>query len=231
MEKIIIVEDDEKLRNELETFLNNNGYQVETIKKFDNTIQDILKLNADLILLDINLPNADGEYICKEIRKQSQIPIIIVTSRNNELDELLSLNYGADHYITKPFNLQILLAKMASLLRRSHIGTTNLDKIDCKEFILNLSKSTIEKDGKEIELTKNEFKILKYLVEQRDKIVSREEIMECLWDNESFIDDNTLTVNITRLRNKLEELNLKELLQTKRGQGYILKREENENAI
>lgn len=231
MEKIIIVEDDEKLRNELETFLNNNGYQVETLKKFDNTIQDILKLNADLILLDINLPNADGEYVCKEIRKQSQIPIIIVTSRNNELDELLSLNYGADHYITKPFNLQILLAKMASLLRRSNIGTGYLDKIDGKEFILNLSKSTIEKDGKEIELTKNEFKILKYLVEQREKIVSREDIMECLWDSESFIDDNTLTVNITRLRNKLEELNLKELLQTKRGQGYILKREENKNAI
>lgn len=231
MQKIIIVEDDEKLRNELETFLNNNGYQVETLKKFDNTIQDILKLNADLILLDINLPNADGEYICKEIRKQSQIPVIIVTSRNNELDELLSLNYGADHYITKPFNLQILLAKMASLLRRSNIETSNLDKIDCKDFILNLSKSTIEKDGKEIELTKNEFKILKYLVEQREKIISREDIMECLWDSESFIDDNTLTVNITRLRNKLEELNLKELLQTKRGQGYILKREENENAI
>ena len=231
MQKIIIVEDDEKLRNELETFLNNNGYQVETLKKFDNTIQDILKVNADLILLDINLPNADGEYICKEIRKQSQIPIIIVTSRNNELDELLSLNYGADHYITKPFNLQILLAKIATLLRRSNIGTNNLDKIDCKEFILNLSKSTIEKDEREIELTKNEFKILKYLVGHREKIVSREDIMECLWDSESFIDDNTLTVNITRLRNKLEELNLKELLQTKRGQGYILKREENEDAI
>lgn len=222
MQKILIVEDDEKLRNELETFLNNNGYQAEALKKFDNTIQDIVRINPNLLLLDVNLPNADGEYICKEIRKQSNMPIIIVTSRDNEIDELLSLNYGADHYITKPFNLQILLAKIASLLRRTNIGTNAQNKIDGKDFVLNTDKSTIEKDGKEIELTKNEFRILKYLVQNRDRIVSREEIMECLWDSENFIDDNTLTVNVTRLRNKLEELNLKELIQTKRGQGYIL---------
>lgn len=224
MPKILIVEDDEKLRNELEIFLNNNGYQAESIKKFDDTINEILNINPDLLLLDINLPNADGEYICKEIRKQSNMPIIIVTSRDNELDELLSINYGADHYITKPFNIQILLAKISSLLRRANMNDGNLDKIDAKDFILNIAKSSIEKNGKSIELTKNEFKILRYLVQNRDKIVSREEIMECLWDSESFIDDNTLTVNITRLRNKLEELDLKELLETKRGQGYILKR-------
>ena len=222
MQKILIVEDDEKLRNELETFLNNNGYQAETLKSFNHTIQDILNRNPNLLLLDVNLPNVDGEYICKEIRKQSNLPIIIVTSRNNEIDELLSLNYGADHYITKPFHLQILLAKIASVLRRTNIGTNAQDKIEAKEFVLNTDKSTIEKDGKEIELTKNEFRILKYLVQNRNKIVAREEIMACLWDSENFIDDNTLTVNITRLRNKLEELDLKELIQTKRGQGYIL---------
>lgn len=222
MQKILIVEDDEKLRNELEIFLNKNGYQADSLKTFENTIQDTLTINPDLVLLDINLPNTDGEYICKEIRKQSTMPIIMVTSRDNELDELLSINYGADHYITKPFNIQILLAKIASLLRRSNMGTKMQDKIDGKDFILNLSKSIIEKDGKEIELTKNEFKILKYLVQNRERIVSREEIMECLWDSESFIDDNTLTVNITRLRNKLEELELKERLVTKRGQGYLL---------
>ncbi len=222
MQKILIVEDDEKLRNELETFLNNNGYQAETLKSFNHTIQDILNRNPNLLLLDVNLPNADGEYICKEIRKQSNLPIIIVTSRNNEIDELLSLNYGADHYITKPFHLQILLAKIASLLRRTNIETNAQDKIEAKDFVLNTDKSTIQKDGKEIELTKNEFRILKYLVQNRNKIVAREEIMACLWDSENFIDDNTLTVNMTRLRNKLEELELKELLQTKRGQGYIL---------
>ena len=220
MYKVLIVEDDERLRDELQIFLKNNGYEVNSLKKFDNTIQDILNEKSDLILLDINLPEVDGEYVCKEIRKVSNIPIIIITSRDSEIDELLSINYGADHYITKPFNIQILLAKISSLLRRTNLE--NIEKIDVKDFILNISKSLIEKDGKEIELTKNEFKILKYLVDRRDKIVSREEIMDYLWESESFIDDNTLTVNITRLRSKLEELGLKELLQTRRGQGYIL---------
>ncbi len=224
MSKILIVEDDEKLRNELEIFLKNNGYEVSSLKNFNNTINEILEINPDVVLLDINLPGADGEYICKEIRKQSNMGIIMVTSRESELDELISINYGADHYITKPYNIQILLAKIASLLRRTDSNAIK-DKIDAKDFILNLSNSTIERSGKTIELTKNEYKILKYLIENRGKIVSREDIMECLWESESFIDDNTLSVNITRLRNKLEELDLKELIETKRGQGYILKGE------
>ena len=223
MQKILIVEDDEKLRGELEIFFSHHGYKAESLKKFDNTIQDIININPDLILLDINLPEADGEYICKEIRKQSNIPIIIITSRDNEIDELLSINYGADHYITKPFNIQILLAKTKSLLRRSSNMISEQDKINARDFIINLSNSTIIKDDKEIELTKNEIKILKCLNEKRNKIVPREEIMDYLWESNSFIDDNTLTVNINRLRNKLEELDLKELLETKRGQGYILK--------
>lgn len=225
MSKILIVEDDEKLRDESEIFLKNNGYEVSSLKNFDNTINAILEVNPDVLLLDINLPGADGEYICKEIRKQSNMGIIIVTSRDNELDELISLNYGADHYITKPYNIQILLAKIASLLRRTEASSDIKDKIDAKDFVLNISNSTIERSGKVIELTKNEYKILKYLIENREKIVSREDIMECLWDSESFIDDNTLSVNITRLRNKLEELDLKEIIETRRGQGYILKGE------
>lgn len=224
MQRILIVEDDEKLRNELEIFLTNNGYHARSLKNFENTLSDILNINPDLLLLDINLPGADGEYICKEIRKQSTMPIMMVTSRDNELDELISLNYGADQYITKPFHIQILLAKIASLLRRSSMSGEMNEKIDAKDFILNLSKSTIEKEQKSIELTKNEFKILKYFVQNREKILSREDIMVCLWESDSFIDDNTLTVNITRLRAKLGELGLKELLETKRGQGYILKR-------
>lgn len=222
MEKILIVEDDEKLRKELEIFLNNNGYLSETLKTFNNTLNDILKINPELLLLDINLPNADGEYICKEIRKKSNMPIIIITSRDNEIDELLSINNGADHYITKPFNIHILLAKINSLLKRTK-SQENIDRIDAKDFILNINKSTIEKDNTIIELTKNEFRILKYLVQNRNKIVSREDIMMCLWDSDNFIGDSTLTVNITRVRYKLEELGLKELLETKRGQGYILK--------
>ena len=222
MHKILIVEDDEKLRKELEIFLNKNGYKTKILENFSNTIEDILNENADLVLLDINLPNFDGEYILKEIRRVSEVPIIIITSRDSEMDELLSMNYGADHYVTKPFNIQILLAKIASVLRRSTALETSSNKINCHEFILNISKSLIEKDDKKIELTKNELKILHFLVQRRGKIVSREEIMEYLWDSESFIDDNTLTVNMTRLRNKLDELGLKELITTKRGQGYIL---------
>lgn len=223
MHKILIVEDDEKLRNELEVFLNKNGYKGESLNSFSNTIEDILNKKADLVLLDINLPGFDGEYILKEIRKVSDVPIIIITSRDSEMDELLSMNYGADHYVTKPFNIQILLAKIASVLRRSKVLETVTDKIDCNDFVLNLSKSQIEKDDKTIELTKNELKIIKFLIERKGQIVSREEIMEYLWDSETFIDDNTLTVNMTRLRNKLDQIGLKELIETKRGQGYILK--------
>ena len=222
MHKILIVEDDEKLRKELEIFLNKNGYKTKILEDFSNTIEDILKEKADLVLLDINLPKFDGEYILKEIRRVSEVPIIIITSRDSEMDELLSMNYGADHYVTKPFNIQILLAKITSVLRRSTALETSSNKIDCHEFILNISKSLIEKDNVKIELTKNELKILHFLVQRRGKIVSREEIMEYLWDSESFIDDNTLTVNMTRLRNKLDGLGLKELIITKRGQGYIL---------
>ena len=225
MQKILIVEDDEKLRCELEIFLNNNGYQAECLKKFDNTIHDILEINPNLILLDINLPGVDGEYICKEIRKQSDMGIIAVTSRDNELDELVSINYGADHYITKPFNIHILLAKVNLLLRRTNSNSEPKNKIDAKDFILNISNSTIIKGDRIIDLTKNEYKILKYLIENRNKIVSREDIMDCLWENESFIDDNTLSVYITRLRSKLEELGLKDIIETKRGQGYMLKGE------
>lgn len=227
MQKILIVEDDKKLREELRIFLNNNGYEALILEKFNNTIQDILNSNPDLILLDINLPNTDGEYICKELRKVSNVPIIIVTSRDNEIDELLSINYGADHYITKPFNIQILLAKISSLLRRANMSADNSELINANEFVLNISKSRIEKDGNAIELTNNEIKILKYLLKNRDRIVSRDEIMEYLWEDSSFVDDNTLTVNITRIRNKLTELNLKDLIETKRGQGYILKKGEN----
>lgn len=223
MDKILIVEDDEKLRAELEKFLKNNGYNISTISKFDNITEDILNKNADLVLLDINLPGADGEYICKEIRKTSNVPIIMITCRDNELDELISLNNGADQYVTKPYNLQILLAKISGLLKRNQRTDMKQNKIDFKDFILDVSKSVIEANNKQVELTKNEFKILHFLTLNRGKIVPREDIMEYLWDSEAFIDDNTLTVNIKRLRNKLEELNLQDLIETRRGQGYILK--------
>lgn len=223
MQKILIVEDDEKLRGELETFLNKNGLNASSLKKFDNAIKDILEENADLILLDINLPYTDGEYICREIRKQSNVPIIMVTSRDSEIDELLSLNYGADQYVTKPYNIQILLAKIVGLLKRSQNTEDNPDKINCGEFVLNTAGRIIEKDDKKIELTKNEYNILEYLVIHRNSVVARDEIMDYLWESEQFVDDNTLNVNIKRLRTKLEELGLENQIETRRGQGYLLK--------
>lgn len=223
MQKILIIEDDEKLRNELETFLNKNGFVATSLKKFDNAVEDILNEKAELLLLDINLPYTDGEFICKEIRKISNVPIIMVTSRDSEMDELLSLNYGADQYVTKPYNIQILLAKIVGLLKRNQNAGNNPDKIDCGEFVLNTAGRIIEKEDNKVELTKNEYKILEYLVLHRQQVISRDEIMDYLWESEEFVDDNTLNVNIKRLRTKLEELGLIDQIETRRGQGYLLK--------
>ena len=223
MQKILIIEDDEKLRCELETFLNKNGFVATSLKKFDNAVEDILNEKADLLLLDINLPYTDGEFICKEIRKTSNVPIIMVTSRDSEMDELLSLNYGADQYVTKPYNIQILLAKIVGLLKRNQNAGNNPDKIDCGEFVLNTAGRIIEKEDNKVELTKNEYKILEYLVIHRQQVISRDEIMDYLWESEEFVDDNTLNVNIKRLRMKLEELGLTDQIETRRGQGYLLK--------
>ena len=223
MSKILIVEDDKKLRQELETFLNKNGFEAKGLENFENTIQDILEENADLVLLDINLPYTDGEFVCKEVRKVSNVPIIMITSRDNEIDELMSLNYGADQYVTKPYNIQILLAKINGLLKRNQNAGRNPEKIDCHGFVLNIAERTIEKDNQKMDLTKNEYNILYYLSTHKNEVVSRDEIMDYLWESEEFIDDNTLNVNIKRLRTKLEELGLHDRIETKRGQGYILK--------
>ena len=223
MQKILIVEDDKKLRSELETFLNKNGFIAKGLEKFDNTIQDILDENPDLVLLDINLPYSDGEFVCKEVRKTSNVPIIMVTSRDNEIDELMSLYGGADQYVTKPFNIQILLAKITGLLKRNQNSGISQEKIDCNGFTLNIAERVIEKDNKKIDLTKNEYSILYFLSIHKNTVVSRDEIMDYLWESEEFIDDNTLNVNIKRLRIKLDELGLEDKIETKRGQGYLLK--------
>ena len=223
MRRVLIVEDDKKIRKELETFLNKNGFEAIGLEKFDNTVQDILKVKSDLVLLDINLPYTDGEFICKEIRKTSDVPIIMITSRNNEIDELMSLYSGADQYVTKPYNIQILLAKINGLLKRNKKEEKEIQKIDCDSFILNVAERVIENEDKKVALTKNEYSILYYLSINRGKVVSRDEIMNYLWESEEFIDDNTLSVNIKRLRNKLEELGVADKIETRRGQGYWLK--------
>lgn len=221
MKKLLIVEDNEKLRNELGTFFKNNGFEVELVTVFDDVKNQILSSQVDLILLDINLPGVDGLYLCREVRKLSDVPIIIITSRNTELDELISMNYGADDFITKPFNTQILLARINNIFKR--IDRTGGTRIDAGKFMIDVTRSSFIYGGEEVELTRNEFKILYLLVEKKGTIVSREEIMSDLWDSELFVDDNSLTVNINRLRNKLKEAGLENIIETKRGQGYIIK--------
>ena len=218
---IFIVEDDVKIRNELTKLLEKYGYECKSSDDFQNIVEIIMNDNPNLVLLDINLPVFDGYYICREIRRKSQVPIIIVTSRDSEVDELMSMSLGADDFITKPYNTQILLARISSVLKRVYNAQPK-DTINHKNVELNISKSTVTSNGKSIELSKNEVQILHLLMQNKEHIVSRDEIMNDLWQSEEFVDDNTLTVNINRLQKKLEEIGVKNYLITKRGQGYMV---------
>jgi DNA-binding response OmpR family regulator len=221
MQSILIVEDDRILRRELGTVLEKHGYAVITTDDFEHVIDFALSQNPHLILLDLSLPFYDGHYICKELRKRSKIPIIIVTARNSEPDELMSLNLGADHFVTKPYNTQILLAKISALLNRAYnMGAPA--PLRFGELILDPGRGTLFYRGSSAELTKNELRILQLLIENQGRITSRDDIMNALWQTDAFVDDNTLTVNINRLRRKLDALGAKELLKTRRGQGYSL---------
>lgn len=220
MTKILIVEDEIKLRQELEVFLNNNGYQTEVVSDFSDTLNQMLSFSGDLILLDINLPNSSGQFLCKEYRKIASTPIIIVTSRNNEMDELMCINYGADDFVTKPYNPLILLARIEAVLKRVHPQKEMV--INYRNIQLDVFKSSIIMDQQIIDLSKNELKIFYYLLTHRGMIISRDELMSYLWDSDMFVDDNTLTVNINRLRKKLEDIGLKDVIVTKRKQGYLI---------
>lgn len=222
MSKIMIIEDEVTIREELEIFLTRYGYEVLVPDDFSNIIDYVKSKNPNLILLDINLPIFDGYYICREIRKFSEVPIIIVTSRDSDVDELMSMNLGADDFITKPYNTQILLARIESILKRVYRNSTVQDVLEYGDMKLNLSNGTIIYNDKVIELTKNELKILSYLIKNRGKIVSRESLINYLWNCEMFIDDNTLSVNVTRIRKKLEEIGLSNIIETRRGLGYII---------
>ena len=222
MSKIFIVEDEKTIRDELSIFLSRYGYEVETLEDFENIIENIKGSNCDLILLDINLPVFDGYYICRAVRKFSDVPIIVVTSRDSDIDELMSMNLGADDFVTKPYNTQILLARIEAILKRVNKSLMAQDILEYNEMKVNLSNGTISYNNKTIEITKNELKIISYLIKNKGKIVSREDLMNYLWDCEMFIDDNTLSVNVTRIRKKLEEIGLKNIIETRRGLGYIM---------
>lgn len=221
MNKVFIIEDDVKINEQLGSFLKRYGYEVATSFDFENIVDIALEENPKIILLDINLPVFDGYYICKEIRKQSNVPIIVVTSRDTEMDELISMNLGADDFITKPYNTAILLARIESIIRRVY-GNNSMEIHKYNGLRYNLSTSEMEYEGNKSDLTKNESRILYTLIKNKGKIVSRSELMKYLWQNDEFVDDNTLTVNINRLRKKMEEIGANNMLTTKRGQGYIL---------
>ena len=219
MKKILIVEDEKIIRNELKTLLENSGYEVSAIENFNNTKEDIIKSKVDLVLLDINLPNVNGEILLKEIRKETNIPVIMVTSRVGEVDEVLSISYGADDYITKPYNPTILLLRIQNIFKRMELSK---DDMNYDGIMVNPQKGILEQDGKILELSKNEMIIFTYLLCNRGKIVTRDDLMTDLWNNNEFINDNALTVNISRLRSKLQDFGLKNKIETRKGQGYKL---------
>ena len=222
MYKIIIVEDDKEIREELKILLENSGHQVKLVTDFENAHQKIIDEQAHLVLLDINLPNKSGYEICSKIRTKSNIPIIFVTSRNNSMDELKGIMLGGDDYIEKPYNVPILLARIQNLLNRTYQKENKESKIGYKGLVLDILKSTIKYQEKEIELTKTEIKTLYFLLQNKDIIVPRADIINYLWDNEVYADDNSLSVIITRIREKIKELGIDNFIETKRGQGYKL---------
>ena len=218
MKKIFVLEDDELIRQELVSLLTNSNFLIDTTTDFDNSLNCILKSDADLILMDINLPYLNGKEILKSLREKSNVPVIMVTSRESEIDEALSITYGADDYITKPYNPNILILRINAVLKRSE----NVSNLKYRNFLVNTSRSRLENDEFVIDFTKNEMIIFMCLFNKIGTIVSRDEIMTSLWDNDEYINDNALTVNISRVRSKLEEAGLKDAIETKKGVGYIL---------
>ena len=219
MTKIKIIEDDLSIANELREILENAGYLAEVTEEFSDILDQIKKEQPNLILLDINLPKINGEVLLQQIRKESNIPVIMVTSKNTEVDEVLSMSYGADDYITKPYNPTILLLRIGAVLKRSERST---DKIFYHNLEVVPQKGILKQEKEEIILTKNEMIIFLYLLQHQGKIVTRDELMTDLWNNDEYINDNALTVNISRLRSKLKEIGYEEAIETRKGQGYIL---------
>ncbi len=219
MKKILIIEDDVQIRIELKALLENSLYEAIVLEDFSSTLEEILRISPDLVLLDINIPYMNGELLLASLRKRSSVPVIMVTSRNSEADEVLAMSYGADDYITKPYHPTILLLRIAAIFKRIQGIQTVLTYQDAS---VNLQKGTISRGDVVINLTKNEMIIFSYLLNHQDRIVSRDELMTDLWNNNEFINDNALTVNISRLRTKLKELGIDAKIETRKGIGYIL---------
>ena len=220
MKRILVLEDEENIRDEIVILLGTSGYKAETITNFENTVEDILESSPDMVLLDINLPYKNGKDILREVRQKSDVPVIMVTSSDAQRDELISMGYGADDYVTKPYNPTLLLLRIGNIFKRlggsAEIGEYRSVKIDYRRSMI------IGKDGIETVISKNEMLILSFLYNHKGQIVSRDELMTDLWNNSEYLNDNALTVNISRLRGKLAEAGVANAIETRKGQGYIL---------
>ena len=220
MKRIMIIEDEPALRDELSVLLQNAGYEPITVTDYDNVSEQMKSANSDLILLDINLPNVNGETLLQDFRKSSDTPVIMLTSRTTEIDEVLSMSYGADDYITKPYNPTILLLRISAVLKRSaKVGAVQI----YHDVEVSTVKGSLTRNGSEQILTKNEMIIFQQLLDRQGEIVTRDALMTALWDNDEFVNDNALSVNVSRLRGKLAELGLLDAIETRKKQGYVLK--------
>ncbi|HIW83901.1 MAG TPA: response regulator transcription factor [Candidatus Dorea gallistercoris] len=223
MYKILIVEDDRTIAENLTAHLRRWNYEVEYVEDFKNVMEQFGRFDPQLVLLDIVLPFYNGFYWCQEIRKISNVPIIFLSSANDNMNIVMAMNMGGDEFIEKPFDLSVVTAKVQAVLRRVYSLQGVVNVMEYQGLLLNLGDATVTFQGEKLELTKNEFRILQVLMENAEKIVSRDEIIARLWESDEFIDDNTLTVNVARLRKKLESLGAKDLIRTKKGVGYFLK--------
>ena len=222
MTKILVVEDDHQIQQELVLLLQRNGFEAQALTSFEAVPQQIIAAYLDLVLLDLNLPGIDGQQICREVRQLSNVPIIVVTSRNTDLDELMVLSLGADDFIAKPYNTQILLMHITSVLRRTNSDVTTGAQLSHAGVTLDSSSCKVSANQKSVELTKNELRILSLLMQNAGTVVSRQRIQEELWQSDEFVDDNTLTVNISHLRNTLASIGVEDFIMTRRGLGYVI---------
>jgi len=220
--KILLVEDDMVISGEIQKYLTTWGFEVENVCDFNVVLTQFINFAPHLVILDISLPFYNGYYWCTEIRKVSKIPIIFLSSTSDNMNIIMAMNLGGDDFISKPFDFAVLSAKVQAMLRRAYSFQGKSNLLEYKGVILNLSNASMEVKGEKVELTKNEFRILQILFEHKGETVSREAIMKHLWDGDCFIDDNTLAVNFTRLRKKLEEVSLNNFITTKKGIGYLL---------
>lgn len=220
MKRILVIEDEISIREELSVLLDNAGHEAICVEDFSKALNDFKNIQPDLVLLDINLPENNGFSICTKIRSISKTPIIFITGRDTSIDELKAFSLGGDDYITKPYNAPILLARVMSVLKRSEIHEGGIEIISHKGITLNLASCVVSYNDNSVELSKKEMKVLHCLIHNRGKYVSRISLIEYLWDSKIYTDDNALSVNITRLREKLKQIDVNDFIQTKRGMGY-----------